>query len=335
MCEDTPAGSPSVLVLSSHVPRAGRPALGGSAGAHRRSGAVLAGVPSQLRGARLPAEPGARRADGAAGQVRVLHRSRSVLGDVPAEVVAAAFAVFNPDEIVPLVRRGQALADAATVWAARLDGAAAQLRRILDATPDRVEWVSERLLAAAEDLPLAGRAFFAAQRAAAIPDDPIARLWRSADRLREFRGDSHIQVWSAAGFDPLEIGLLSDLFWGLAPRAHTAGRGWTVEQLAAGEARLRARGLLDARRPADRRGPRRARGDRGAHRRRRRARHRRARRRHRRAPRDDRAVGPGHPRRRRLPHPAGPIHVRRPTMTAREAVGTRSPASVLAATRSS
>jgi hypothetical protein len=169
----------------------------------------------------------------------------SILGDVPAELVAAAFAVFNPDEIVPLVRRGQALADAATVWAARLDGAASQLRRILGPEPDRVGWVSDRLLAAAEDLPLASRAFFAAQRGAAIPDDPVARLWRSADRLREFRGDSHIQVWSAAGFDPLEIGLLSDLFWGLAPRAHTAGRGWTVDQLDAGEARLRARGLLD------------------------------------------------------------------------------------------
>ncbi len=130
------------------------------------------------------------------------------------------------------------------MWAARLDGATAQLRRILGVAPDGVDWVSERLLAAAEDLPLAGRAFFAAQLAATIPDDPIGRLWRAADRLREFRGDSHIQVWSAAGLDPLEIGLLSDLFWGLAPRAHTAGRGWTVEQLAAGEARLCARGLL-------------------------------------------------------------------------------------------
>jgi hypothetical protein len=170
----------------------------------------------------------------------------SVLGDVPAEVIAAAFAVFNPDEIVPLVRRGQALADAATMWAARLDGAAAQLRRILGPSPDRVDWVSAQLLEAAQDLPLAGRSFFAAQRAAAIPDDPVGRLWRAADRLREFRGDSHIQVWSAAGFDPLEIGLLSDQFWGLAPRAHTAGRGWTATQLDAGEDRLRTRGLLDA-----------------------------------------------------------------------------------------
>ena len=168
----------------------------------------------------------------------------AVLGDVPAEVVAAVFAVFNPDEIVPIVRRGKNLANASTMWAARLDGAATQLRRILGNEPERARWVTDRLLHAAHDLPLAGRALFAGQLAAEIPDDPIARLWRSADRLREFRGDSHVQAWSAAGFDPIEIGLLSDLYWGLAPRAHTIGRGWTEEQLDAGEERMRAAGLL-------------------------------------------------------------------------------------------
>ena len=169
----------------------------------------------------------------------------AVLGDVPAEVVAAVFAVFNPDEIVPIVRQGKTLANASTMWAARLDGAVAQLRRILGPEPARAVWVADRLLRAADDLPLAGRALFAAQRAAEIPDEPIARLWRAADRLREYRGDSHVQAWSAAGFDPVAIGLLGDLYWGLAPRAHTRGRGWTDEQLATGEERLRARGLLD------------------------------------------------------------------------------------------
>lgn len=170
----------------------------------------------------------------------------AVLGDAAPEVVAAAFAVFNPDEIVALVGRGRQLADAATMWAARLDGAAAQLRRILGPEPTGAPWVTERLLHAADDLPLSGRALFAGQRAQALPDEPIARLWRSADRLREFRGDSHIQIWSAAGFDPVEIGLLGDLYWGLPARAHTAGRGWTDDQLGAAEDRLTTRRLLDA-----------------------------------------------------------------------------------------
>ena len=170
----------------------------------------------------------------------------AVMGDVQPEVIASALGVFNPDVVVPIVRRGKERANAATLWAARVDGAAAQLRRLLGPElPVGAADVTERLLDAAADLPLSGRPLFAGQRAAAVPDDPFARLWRSADRLREYRGDSHIQVWSAAGFDALEIGLLSDLYWGLAPRAHTGGRGWTAEQLAAGEERLRSWGLIE------------------------------------------------------------------------------------------
>jgi Helix-turn-helix family len=83
--------------------------------------------------------------------------SRSaVMGDVGPELVAAAFAMLNPDVIVPLAKRGQELADAATMWRARLDGAAAQLRRILGPEPVGAAWVTEPLLRAADDLPLSG-----------------------------------------------------------------------------------------------------------------------------------------------------------------------------------
>lgn len=169
----------------------------------------------------------------------------SVMGQVPGQVVAAAFAVFNPDEVVALVDAAWLRTDARTVWAAREGGAVAQLRRVLGPDPTAAADVADRLLEAAEPLPLAGRPLFAGQRARDVPDDPVARLWLATDTLREFRGDSHIQVWSSGGFDAVEIGLLSDLFWGLAPRAHTRGRGWSDEQLAAGEDRLRSRGLVD------------------------------------------------------------------------------------------
>lgn len=166
------------------------------------------------------------------------------MGDAQPEVVASALAVFNPVVVLPAVRRGRELCEAATIWAARVDGAAAQLRRVLGPNLPDIERVTDALLAASEDLPLAGRPLFAGGRSVEVPDEPFARLWRAADRLREYRGDSHIQVWGAAGFDPVEIGLLSDLYWGLAPRAHTGGRGWTDDQLAAGEDRLRVWGLL-------------------------------------------------------------------------------------------
>src|SRR5918912_1292706 len=52
----------------------------------------------------------------------------SVLGQVSGEVIAAAFAVFNPAEVIPAVNKGWALTDATTVCAARQRGAVAQLR---------------------------------------------------------------------------------------------------------------------------------------------------------------------------------------------------------------
>ena len=168
------------------------------------------------------------------------------MGQVPGEVIAAAFAVFNPAEVVPDVARGWALTDAATIWAARQAGATAQLRRILGPDPAGMGRITELLEAAAEPLPLAGRPLFAGHLGLERPEGPLARFWLAADTLREYRGDSHTMVWTAAGFDPVEIGLLGDLYWGLPPRAHTGSRGWSAEQLAAGEERLRRRGLLDS-----------------------------------------------------------------------------------------
>ena len=63
--------------------------------------------------------------------------------------------------------------------------------------------------------------------------------------LREYRGDSHTTAWVSAGFDATEIGLLSELYWGLPMRSYSRTRGWTDDQFAAAHERLRARGLVD------------------------------------------------------------------------------------------
>jgi hypothetical protein len=189
---------------------------------------------------------------GLAGKTQVPDRSAyftsrgSAMGQVPGAVVAAAFAVFKPSEVIAGVEQGWRVTDAATIWAARHAGAVATLRRLLG--PD-VEAEARRiavlLLGAAEPLPLVGRPLFAGQRSLDIPDDPLGRLWRATDTLREYRGDSHTIAWASEGFDAVEIGLLGDLYWGLPPRAHTGGRGWTPDELAAGEERLRRRGFLE------------------------------------------------------------------------------------------
>jgi hypothetical protein len=45
--------------------------------------------------------------------------------------------------------------------------------------------------------------------------------------LREYRGDSHTAAWISAGFKAPEIGLLSELYWGLPLRTYVRTRAWS------------------------------------------------------------------------------------------------------------
>ena len=169
----------------------------------------------------------------------------SVMGQVPGEVVAAAFAVFNPEVVVPCVQLGWSRTDAATICAARDDGAIAQLRRILGDQPTGLDRVNELLARAVATLRPEGRPLYAGLRSLPMPDTPLGAMWRRGDMLREYRGDSHTAAWISAGFDATEIGLLSELYWGLPMRSYSRTRAWTDAQFDAAHARLKARGLVD------------------------------------------------------------------------------------------
>jgi hypothetical protein len=168
----------------------------------------------------------------------------SVLGQVPGTVVAATFGVFNPEAVVPAVTFGWTKTDAATICQARDDGAIAQLERILGPEPAGVERANELLARAVEPLRPEGRSLYAGQAALPLPDTTLGQVWRRGDMLREFRGDSHIAAWIAAGLDATEIGLLTELYWGLPMRSYSRTRAWSVEQFDAATERLEARGLL-------------------------------------------------------------------------------------------
>jgi hypothetical protein len=170
----------------------------------------------------------------------------SVMGQVAGEVVAAAFAVFNPEVVVPCVTLGWTRTDAPTICAARTDGAVAQLRRTIGEHPAGIERAVELLRRATEPLRPEGRPLFAGVRSLGVPDDPLAAMWRLGDQLREYRGDCHTASWVTAGFDATEIGLMTELYWGLAPRSYSRTRAWTQAQFDAATERLQARGLLDA-----------------------------------------------------------------------------------------
>lgn len=168
----------------------------------------------------------------------------SVLGQVPGEVIASAFGVFNPDVLVPAVNHGWSITDAATICDARAAGATAQLARILGERPDRVDEARTLLRRAVEPLRPEGKPLFSGLLSLGFPGDPLGAVWRLGDMLREYRGDAHTAAWTAAGFDATEIGLLTEAYWGLPTRTYVRTRAWSRAQLDAAEERLAARGLV-------------------------------------------------------------------------------------------
>jgi hypothetical protein len=176
------------------------------------------------------------------------------LGQVPGEVVAAAFGVFNPDVVIPAVTEGWSKVDAATIRQARQEGATASLTRLLiDEPAEGAKPASAEDIARATDLlrragatsDVAAHPLYAGLRSLDWPGDAIGDLWRAADLVREHRGDSHNAAWVAAGVGPVEITLLTELWWRMPLNSYVRTRGWTPEQITGAIDGLRQRGLLE------------------------------------------------------------------------------------------
>lgn len=168
----------------------------------------------------------------------------SLMGQVPGELVAAAFAVFNPVIVVPAVKTGWTVTDAATVCAARRDGAVAQLERILGGSPEGIARVRQVLERAVAVLRPEGRPLFAGALSQPVPPTDLGAAWHFGDMLREFRGDCHTAAWISAGLDATEIGLLTELYWGLPLKSYSRTRGWSEDDYGAALERLSSRGLV-------------------------------------------------------------------------------------------
>jgi hypothetical protein len=167
-----------------------------------------------------------------------------LLGRVRGGVVAAAFGVFNPDVVIPAIDAAWRIADPDAVVGARTEGAIAQLVRILGPSPAGVDHAADLLATAVAALNPAGHPMFAGASAQPVPADPLGRMWHLGDRLREHRGDAHVNAFSAAGFDGCRFQVLTERCAGMPPRTYSAGRGWSPEQLDEAERRLAADGLL-------------------------------------------------------------------------------------------
>lgn len=172
------------------------------------------------------------------------------LGAAPWRLVSGAFAAFKPAIVERAVTGGWAKSTPEALLEARLDGARDQYARMVgepDATSaaDMLS-AAEVLLEVAAGLDMSGRPLFAGLAGLPVPgeDDPLGRLWRASDLVREHRGDGHIAAW-ISHVDATEITVLTELWWGIEPGSYVWTRGWDRDEVAAARARLSERGLLD------------------------------------------------------------------------------------------
>jgi hypothetical protein len=170
------------------------------------------------------------------------------LGQVPAEVVDAAFYSFADGEVARHIPKVWQTTTPEAAHAARERGCVAALRRILGGRVESPELVraASLLAKASVSAPTSGRVMYAGLRSLPMPSEPVARLWHAANMLREHRGDGHVVALVAEQVGGTEAHVLAALDMGIHP-AESFGR---IHHLPPARLRevmdgLRARGLLD------------------------------------------------------------------------------------------
>jgi len=166
----------------------------------------------------------------------------AALGEPSPGVVVSSFAVFEPDLISGAYEAGRAACSRDDLLAARFDATTASLASVLDGVD--VTSAASRLHDAATGLDQSGRPLYAGLTQLPVPDDPVGRLWRSAEMIREHRGDSHIAACVAEGLDPVAMNILTELWVGMPLGSYSGSRGWSESVIATSADRLRSAGLM-------------------------------------------------------------------------------------------
>ncbi|HEY3097124.1 MAG TPA: hypothetical protein VGK05_09810 [Acidimicrobiia bacterium] len=169
------------------------------------------------------------------------------MGRVPGRVAAALFAPQHPDGVATAVDDAWHDHDPGALLEARLRGATAYLAGALGDEPPGVERANAILQPAVEAPSTAGHPVYAGLRSLAWPGTPLGDLWRACDMIRERRGGSHLNAWTAAGLSGVEIQLLTERWRTTTnPGSTTADQmGYPADEIAAALTAFRDRGFVD------------------------------------------------------------------------------------------
>lgn len=164
------------------------------------------------------------------------------MGAASPELVVATFHGFAPRLVHRALPDAWSLATPAEVHRARLELATGVLDRAV--TGDQVAPLADALAEIINGLDLAGKPLAAAHASLELPAGDLGRFWLTNAVLREFRGDCHVAVLVTHGLNGVDANVL-DVAAGRTFPQQQALRGWSDDEWATGQDRLRGRGWLD------------------------------------------------------------------------------------------
>lgn len=166
-------------------------------------------------------------------------------GEVPAEVVTAAFYNFAPERVAKALPAAWDVAAPADALRARERSAVAALRRY-GVTDEGAADAADLAAKAAAHSEIGGRPLYAANRSLDWPQEPLARLWHAATLLREHRGDGHVAVLTTEGVSGRECNVLHAAAGRVPEEMIKRSRDYDDAQWESHREALKRRGLLDA-----------------------------------------------------------------------------------------
>lgn len=172
--------------------------------------------------------------------------SRSAAMGTPSpELVIATFHGFAPTMVRRALPDAWAMAPRDDILAARFDLAREALVPTTQVDGVDIAQVAKELAAIVDGIDFAGKPLAAAHASLEPPSDDVGLLWWGASVIREYRGDCHVAVLTAAGLDGVAANRLA-IAAGLATDDQQKMRGWTDADWDGGNQRLATRGWVEA-----------------------------------------------------------------------------------------
>ncbi|HEX5095301.1 MAG TPA: hypothetical protein VFX21_04780 [Acidimicrobiia bacterium] len=165
------------------------------------------------------------------------------LAPAGADATIAAFASISPVGIRLAFDLVAQTTSFDAVWKMRDEAVAEGLRAHAPAIVEPLTELGPALWPVVEQLPAAGRVFFAAHLRMPRPDDPLLSGWHAVNCIREWRGDTHWALVTAAGIEGVGASILHNAWLGYERDWLAKSRGATEEEIARAWAALTDRGL--------------------------------------------------------------------------------------------